>query len=214
MLLDHVAFTLISPDTTTYFVMRCLGRIAAPLFWFAFIEGYRHTSNKKLYFLRLCSFGIIMGIFNLFLRYIYNVNITFFMPNTFLTLGAMLLFLEIYQSYNTKDGSSTMILKTLALIGLGYLLIAHLEYGVYLILIAPVLYFVKNKMIKTLLFTTISFILCLLMLNIPQMTMIVAGLFYLMYSDEKPKQSWKLFFYLFYPLHIWLLLTLRFLFIM
>ena len=213
MLIDHIAFTLLPTDTTIYLIMRCIGRIAAPLFWFAFIEGYRHTSNRKQYFLRLFTFGLIMGVFNVFLRYLYQINITFWGPNTFLTLSAMLLFLEIYQSYSKEDGSSAMILKTLALIGLGYLLIEYLEYGAYIFLIAPLLYFINDKMLKVLAYCTASIFLCIIQLNMVQMTMIVSGLFFLFYSDEKPTKSYKWFFYVFYPLHLWLLLTIRYLFV-
>ena len=212
MVIDHIAFTLIPTNTAIYLVMRCLGRIAAPLFWFSFVEGYKHTSNKKRYFLRLLMAGICMGAVNVAFKVLYGINITFLNPNMFITLSAIILLLELYKSYQRTDGSSTMIFKTVALLTLSYLISQYLEYGPFVVIIAPILYFVENRWMKTWLHCVASFCICLYLGNIPQMTMIVSGFLFLCYSNQKPTKSWKWFFYIFYPLHFWILLTIRLIF--
>ena len=56
MVLDHI--NLFFPNTPKIFDY--LGVLAIPLFVFALVEGIRHTSNLKRYFLRLYIFSIIM----------------------------------------------------------------------------------------------------------------------------------------------------------
>lgn len=52
MTLDHVGVWLVPPGTFNL-VLRCLGRIAFPLFAFMIAEGCRHTRDVKKYWLRL-----------------------------------------------------------------------------------------------------------------------------------------------------------------
>ncbi len=63
MLLDHIGFQYgLTP-------LRCIGRIAFPLFLYLIVNGYRHTSSKFLYGLRLAVFAALSQIpFSLFIR--------------------------------------------------------------------------------------------------------------------------------------------------
>lgn len=49
MLMDHIGEFF--PDSPIWF--RWLGRLAAPLFFYALAVGFRHTRNRKKYLLRL-----------------------------------------------------------------------------------------------------------------------------------------------------------------
>ena len=53
MLIDHIGVILF-PQVT---VLRCIGRLAMPLFAFCIAEGCRYTSNRKRYFLRMFLLG-------------------------------------------------------------------------------------------------------------------------------------------------------------
>jgi len=58
MIVDHVGlvfFPQIMP-------LRIIGRIAFPIFAAGIADGYRHTSNLKMYFYRLLFFGAISQI--------------------------------------------------------------------------------------------------------------------------------------------------------
>lgn len=78
MLLDHIAvyFEYIL-DSNIYCALRVIGRIAMPLFVFALVQGYIHTSNLKKYIFRLSILGIITQI----LIYIVSVINSRFFPN-------------------------------------------------------------------------------------------------------------------------------------
>lgn len=47
MVTDHCAYYLMEHGTLLYEVMRCLGRIAFPVFAFLIAEGFRYTQNRK-----------------------------------------------------------------------------------------------------------------------------------------------------------------------
>lgn len=58
MLCDHLQLTLL-PDLP---VLRCIGRLAFPLFAFMAVEGYLHTRSLKNYLLRLLMLAVISEI--------------------------------------------------------------------------------------------------------------------------------------------------------
>ena len=70
MLSDHIgSFISGSP-----IVMRWIGRIAAPIFLFAAVEGWQNTRNKRMYLLRLYLASVLMGS----VQYILDVDNNFF----------------------------------------------------------------------------------------------------------------------------------------
>jgi len=68
MLLDHIhyffEFTGVIP---LWFTMA--GRLAAPLFLFCTVEGFAHTHNRRVYFLRIYVIAAAMGALEFFMMY-------------------------------------------------------------------------------------------------------------------------------------------------
>lgn len=60
MLIDHIGEFF--PDSPIW--LRWLGRIAAPLFFYALAVGFQHTRNRKKYLLRLYLANVGMVFFN------------------------------------------------------------------------------------------------------------------------------------------------------
>ena len=90
MLMDHTAVFFLQPGkhpalTVLYIFMRTLGRITAPVMFYFLTEGYRCTSSKFKYGLRLLCFGILSQIPYSLARYgditssDLNVMVTLFM---------------------------------------------------------------------------------------------------------------------------------------
>ena len=73
MLVDHVAYFLLrgqaewmeplfavgSRQVSCYFLMRCVGRLAFPLFAFLIVEGFRHTRSRRAYGRNLLLFALL-----------------------------------------------------------------------------------------------------------------------------------------------------------
>ena len=62
MVIDHVALYLMEQGTLLYETMRCIGRIAFPVFAFLIAEGFIHTRNRYRYFFTLLGFAVISEI--------------------------------------------------------------------------------------------------------------------------------------------------------
>ena len=55
MTIDHIG-AIVYPNID---IFRIIGRVSFPIFAFLLVEGFKHTSNKLKYFLRLILFAII-----------------------------------------------------------------------------------------------------------------------------------------------------------
>lgn len=62
MVIDHVALYLMEQGTLLYETMRCIGRIAFPVFAFLIAEGFIHTKNRYRYFFTLLGFAVVSEI--------------------------------------------------------------------------------------------------------------------------------------------------------
>jgi len=98
MLLDHMAVFLLPPEkypalTSLYVIMRTIGRMAGPVMFYFIAEGYRYTSSRLKYGLRLLCFGILSQIPYSLARYgtvsgtNLNVMITLFMSFLMLVIA-------------------------------------------------------------------------------------------------------------------------------
>ena len=62
MVIDHIALYLMEHGTLLYETMRCIGRIAFPVFALLIAEGFIHTRSRYRYFFTLLGFAIISEI--------------------------------------------------------------------------------------------------------------------------------------------------------
>ena len=62
MVIDHCAYFLMDNNSTLYEAIRCVGRIAFPVFAFLIAEGFAYTHNRKRYFTRLLVFAVISEV--------------------------------------------------------------------------------------------------------------------------------------------------------
>ena len=101
MTIDHIALVFVPSSSILYYVIRLIGRLAAPLMAFMLAEGYRYTRSRSRYLLRLVIFALISQPFYfrmLFgrapesvLEYITHWNVMF-------TLAVALLLLMLLES--------------------------------------------------------------------------------------------------------------------
>jgi len=209
MFIDHLKYII--PGEPLF--MSAIGRLAFPIFSFQLVEGYSHTKNVKKYLFRLLLFALIAQI--PFSMYFETTTL-----NTLFTLFLGMLGIYVYEYFKSnKIIGFTFIILLMTLAEL--LKTDYSYYGVGIIFIFHIL---KNKKaLKTIafsLFTILFFILYtdayLLGANILQvftntefMTLLIctlAGIIPCLLYNGKQGPKMKYFFYLFYPLHIILLL--------
>lgn len=194
-----IPFSIGGKAITLYWIMRKMGRLAFPIFCFLISEGYVHTKNKVRYGLRLLIFAIISEIpFNL----LYGN--TFFDPNgqnVFFTLFLGLLLIHIYEA------DIGHLKKFILMVAVG--IIATLlksDYGLHGVLLVFMLYLFKNT----------PFVQALLAYPLLSggFAAWVAFIPINMYNGSRGFIKTPLLkhaFYLFYPVHILVLIAIRYL---
>jgi hypothetical protein len=215
MFLEHtcIVFAAVVPDSIESFT-KIIGRIAAPIFIYLSVEAFFHTSNKFKYFLRLASFALLMAIGN-YLFEIYGV--VTLGANIFAALATGFLLIWCIDTIVVSVSVTKKALLMLACFAL-VLLSIFLE-GSYFV---PLLYIIFYNFRGQSLFVSLSYTAVSSLFLIPdslftlhrllyfpfQFWMILALPFFLAYSG-KLGRSQKILFYMFYPVHLWLLALLR-----
>ena len=180
-------------------VLRLIGRVSFPLYCFLLVEGFSHTKSVPKYILRLGLLAVLSEIpFNLAR---YNSLFCLTLQNVFFTLFIGLLVIWGMQYTGRRFPKSTFLPYAIALAGM---LCAHFlqtDYGAFGILLIAMLYLLGSDKKQLCIFGVIS--------TIWEYTAPLAFLPIYFYNGERGKQPSKWFFYLFYPVHLLLLVLLR-----
>ena len=195
MLIDHTG-AVVFPDVIGF---RIIGRLAFPLFAFLITEGYHHTSNLKMYALRLSLFSIISQ-YPFWLAFGFDAGL-----NIFFTLTLGLLVIYLHDEY--KNYPLIFLLAVFAdLIGA--------DYGMFGVLIIFLMHIFRDDFKKMLTFVSGLYLLVFPISGLLaaedavfyfiQMFALVSFVF-IKYYDGRQGIKLKYFFYLFYPVHLLLL---------
>ena len=193
MFLDHYYFIIGGPR-----ILNIIGRVAFPIFAFALNEGYRHTKNLKLYLIRLGIFALVIQLPLFFSSTKYPMNI-------FFTLFTGLLIITIMNTEKVDIFPKILIIASLFYITKKF----EFDYSIYGILLIMIFNIFYNR--KILIFVSFLF-LNLIIVYFPeifdlseiQFYSIFSLIFIFLYNGKKGK-SMKYFFYLFYPLHFFVI---------
>ncbi|WP_278246508.1 TraX family protein [Clostridium lundense] len=200
-----------------------LSRVVSPIFAFLVVEGLFHTKNKFKYNVRLIGWAIFMELGNklLGLKGIQVGN------NIFLTLALGLTILNMFELSKKKQGIQKIvfILLGMVLIPLGI----FTEGGLSVIPFIVITYVFRGKMKKSILaylvlsiamfgisytpYPTLNETIGMLMFNSDFLFILVIPFMFL-YNGERGLNNKfsKYLFYVFYPLHLWLLAIIGYLF--
>jgi hypothetical protein len=234
MILDHL-------HTHLWFSQYCpqwssvVTRFVAPLFLYLMVEGFYHTRNRKKYMSRLFLAALIMMcgnvIINLSFHHVnsYTGKYSYFSltgpNNIFLTLA--LLFALIWCLENIKLRKNILLNVFLSVLIAALCIFA--EGGLYLL---PVVFFVwlfrgkkAGQCIGIGIYCLILLILALISFTGDsslysylcfdcEWAMALVIPFILLYNGERGKNTAfsKYMFYIIYPVHIWILVILNFIF--
>ena len=198
MFLDHYHYIVGGSE-----ILNVIGRIAFPIFAFTLNEGYVHTRSLKKYLLRLFIFAVSIQMPSILFDYDYPMNIFF------------TLFLGLLSIYIFNLKKMNVILK---IILIGFILFFSqkfkLDYGIYGILVIINFNIFRNNKFKILmnfLVLNIYNVIFPKVFDLPdtQLFSLISLVFIFMYNGEKGR-SMKYFFYLFYPIHFFILEVIKF----
>lgn len=226
MTIDHIGFGYLRyiDEPEIYMVSRCIGRIAFPLFCFLLVNGFHHTSSKPKYALRLFLFALIsepffdICFFSLFNMEYQNVYVTLF-------LGYLIMWLiETAERYFESEDFASRMAARLILFPIAIGMIASInetiggDYGWFGIILIVGMYLVyRGDSIQSK--ALVSLVICIA--NIVYVFMGGANIellstfsipFIFLFKDKKVeiKKPIKMFCYIYYPLHIFIIYVIRF----
>lgn len=232
MVLDHLPHIhgLIPPMWIGIFhlVTRCVSA------WFAFmaVEGFLHTRNRIKYNARLFLWAGIMFAGNSLLTYLFRSKDVYVGNNIFLTLAIGVLLLNLWSWGGTSLSPGYKLLKLSGMVMITAAGALHTEGGYILLPFMLLTYGFRNRCkIRNLSYVLLS--LMLLLPNIPalfQYESLAMGLdmflfnsdwfflsvlpFLYLYNGERGRNDRfsKYFFYIFYPLHLWIIAAISYIF--
>ena len=208
MLIDHIGVILFPEQV----VLRCIGRLALPIFAFLIAEGVKHTSNKLKYFLRVFILGVICQIGYVLSEVIEGTKITGMYFNILLTFSVGILICYAWQiALENKKGF--LLLLLIVLLAAAVQVYSRFSYqigfgivfdygfmGMMLPLCAMIFDKKKNKFI---LFGVGLVLLSIQTIDTWYQWFALLSLPILwFYNNERGKYKLKYLFYIFYPVHI------------
>ncbi|MGN0506998.1 MAG: TraX family protein [Lachnospiraceae bacterium] len=183
--------------------LRFIGRLAFPIFCFLLVEGFLHTKSVARYALRLGLFALISEVpFDLALyKEFWNTG----MQNVFFTLFlglAALAGIQYLESFFLKHAPKLRFLSLLPLIVC--MILAELlrtDYAAFGVLLIGLLYLLRRDRKRQCIVGAVA--------TVWELTAPLAFLLIYYYNGERGKLRSKYFFYLFYPVHLFLLALIR-----
>ena len=202
--LDHYQFMIGGSE-----IFRIIGRVAFPIFAFTLSEGYVHTRNLKKYLLRIFCFAV--GIQILFILFGYGSIVNIFFT---LFFGLVAIYILNLKKDLVKEPFMKVI-KVILIAGILYLAqVLQLDYGAYGILLIMIFNAFRNDKLKILMSFLVLNMFNIIFPNVfqiidTQIFSLISLIFIFMYNGEKGK-SIRYFFYLFYPVHFFILGVIKF----
>jgi hypothetical protein len=215
MVCDHTGM-LLFPKVD---FLRCIGRLAFPIFAYLIAEGAKHTKNRLRYFLIMSGFATGIQV----CYYIFAQSLEMSVMVTF-TLSLMIIFaLDLFKStVFSKHPSVSNIAVSAALLISAVVFAATLDmffdydyrfYGCLLPVLPSILttprvdnppeIFKKlDSKIPRVFAASIGILMLAIIFGENQHYGLLAIPLLLMYSEERGRLKLKYFFYVFYPLHL------------
>ena len=195
MLIDHIGYAFF-PEVK---ILRIIGRLAFPIFAYVLTEGFVYTRDVKKYMLRLGVFALISEIpFDLMRRAVLFETST---QNIFFTL-----FLGVVMMYLVSKTNIVIIQYGIVAFLILVCRFLHTDYSSTGLLIIIIFYIFRERKIEKLLIVGLVFIA--IAGGIQIFAILALPLIALHSGEQGPKM--KLFFYLFYPAHLFILYLITF----
>ncbi len=212
MLIDHIGYILL-PEVA---FLRYIGRLAMPIFAFFIGEGCLYTRDRKKYFTRIFSLGVICQLFYVG-EYLFTKSGNPFYLNILFTFSSSVVLCSTFIDSVAEKGKGK---RGRASFGLGALLAGfwvlcylgekriiplEFDYG-FGGIVLPVFAAVSKDRKKKLISFALGLTLVILFKNYSDPMWTVCALLSIIplcfYNGKSGKKNLKKAFYLFYPLHL------------
>lgn len=222
MLIDHIAWCFVDTYSVLGQIMHIIGRMTAPIMCYFIAEGYHYTRNCKKYLLRLGIFAVISWFPYVLMEYgklpIYIENDRIYLiykQGVIFTFFLGLLSLMIIHSDRLHIAfkiALMAIILPLSLIG---------DWFVFAVLWIIAFDLFRGNYLKQVISFTVIAVLFVLYLQFAlswsfteslfQFGVLLALIPLYFYNGEKGRSGrfWKWFFYIFYPVHAFILGLLK-----
>lgn len=222
MVFDHIHYIPGLLPEPVVGIFHVITRIVGVWFAYCAVEGVMHTHNIKKYSIRLFTWAGIMLIGNQILNNMYRAKNIYIENNIFMTIAVGVLMIVALTKISNRLISyiaTTFILLAGALLTEGGLTILPFMLITYLTYDKEKIRNISYIVLSILLFLTsfndygdISSTLDMLAFNSDFMFIFVLPFIYL-YNGERGGDSKfsKYFFYVFYPAHLWIIMTIAYL---
>lgn len=205
MIIDHIG-GFIFPNIIWF---RVIGRISFPIYAFFIAQGMHYSKNKQKYMITLFIFGVIAELPYMFLmKNVYKLNIMF----TFVFAGISIMLVNKLLEKHDFLTFSIIALQFVLLIVLSSQNV--LDYGMFGVILIFIFYYARNTK-SIYMIASIILIIAHSMSNalvvgfningLLQIFSLLSFIFIGLYNNEKGKLNLKYFFYVVYPLHLYIL---------
>lgn len=222
MLMDHLWFAF--PHVFPIW-FHPLSRLVSPVFAFLLVEGFFHTRSRLKYNIRLWGWATFMQVGDMAMNVVLKSKGITVHNNIFATLALGLTIISLIEYSKSKNGASKLILMALAILLLPLGLFTEGGIAVLPFILITYSFRGNNKkqiigyiILSILLFATsynqyptVKETIDMLMFNSDFLFILVIP-FMLMYNGERGMNNKfsKYLFYVFYPLHLWILAIIEF----
>lgn len=208
MIIDHIGFVFFSQ----YPIFRWIGRIAFPIFCYCMTVGVLYTKNIRNYLLRLAIFAIISQPFWILAFNYDNILGNIFNFNIFFTL-----FINLLGIWGFKEKKYWLFVICILL-----LLVGNFDYSITGIMLMLIFYIFRNEPKLGLIFFILLYLPALFRGNIQNpldfvifnypiradIFAIFAAPFIFLVTEFNLKIQ-KVYFYLIYPIHLFVIFIFR-----
>ncbi len=137
--------------TSVGLILQLLHFCAIPIFTFLLVEGFTHTTSVKNYAIRVTILALITELpYNLamygklFGGFSFQNMLNFKLNPVFALLLALVL-LHFFKRYSGKTAKRVLLKVFLWIMAFVWVEMLHIEYGKAVVLIVPIIYFLRNK---------------------------------------------------------------------
>ena len=204
MTCDHIGMQLF-PQALW---LRCIGRLAMPIFAFMIAEGCRHTRSRKRYLLSILAVAALCQIV-----YLVAMGSLYMCIMVTFSLSVALIYLWDYAKTRPAPQGGFLVLAALCITwvlceaplfpGTDF----HIDYGIFGVLL-PVLIYMGRTGLQAFAMTALGLVLLNLSMGSIQWLSLFALIPLAFYDGTRGKAKLKYLFYIYYPAHlavIWLI---------